>query len=409
MSESLSKHQRPWLTAGLFLALMTYAVGLTAFGPVVGPLAEDLGVSEGAAGALAAWMSSGFLLGTFLCGPLAGKSGLKRPAILGVFLLAGGFALVGWSPSYSWAAAGMALFGLGGALCEITTNAATADLYPEKHATALNLLHVSFGAAALLGPRLAGYFVVSGSGWRTIYLLAAGLALLPLPFYLRFPFPAHDSSSVGQKSAPRPLWRESLFWTVVLAIFFYVGAELSLNNWSVLFLERERGWETMPASVAVSNFWLAMTVGRILTSFLVHRVQPEKLLIGLCLGGLLCTVTFVYWPDGKVFANLLLLGCGFFFSGIFATLLSTGVSAFPRQSAALSSAVMAAAGLAILLLAPAVGYLADRVGIGAAMGLPVLYLGFLSGCVAWLVGSGRSRHQGDGKKALGTLPGGFPG
>ncbi len=165
----------------------------------------------------------------------------------------------------------------------------------------------------------------------------------------------------------------------------------------------------MPASVAVSNFWLAMTVGRILASFLAHRVQPEKLLIGLCLGGFLCTAAFVYWPEGKVLANLLLLGCGFFFSGIFATLLSTGVSAFPRQSAALSSAVMAAAGLAILLLAPAVGYLADRVGIGIAMGLPVLYLGLLSGCVAWLIGAGRPRYRRPGGRALEPLQSGFPG
>ena len=61
--------RRKALTAGIFLGLMTYAIGLTIFGPALGPLAKDLAVSEAAAGALVSWMSIGFLAATFASGP----------------------------------------------------------------------------------------------------------------------------------------------------------------------------------------------------------------------------------------------------------------------------------------------------------------------------------------------------
>jgi len=339
---------------------MSYAVGLTVFGPAVSLIAESLGASEAAVGALYIWLSAGFLCATAFCWKLSAGGRLKPFAVAGSLGLAGGLYLVSTASSYPMAAAGMALFGIGGAFTEIAGNAAIVDLHPDRRTTALNFYHLMFGVAALAGPRLSGLLIAEGSGWRTAYLMAAIAALLPLPLLAGLPFPAAvPGRPEATGSAPRRLWRNPFVITVAAGIFFYVGAEISTSNWAALYLSRERGLEPLTGAEAVSNFWLSLTVGRAGIVYLATRFSPVRLLLGMSLLSLLCSLAFVLLPEGAETAVVLQ---GFCLSGVFATFFAIAVNRYPEASAEVSAILTAGAGLGILLLSPAIGYANEWAG-----------------------------------------------
>ncbi len=412
------------LSVGLFCAMWAYALGLTVFGPAVARMAADLGVSEAATGALSFWMSVGFLGATAVGWWIAHRIDLRLFAVLGAAGLAAGLVLVSRGANYLEVALGIGLFGIGGALSEIAGNATIANLYPENRAMALNVYHLMFGSAALAGPRFSGLLVSNGTGWRTVYLCVAAVALLPLPVFglLRFPGsvpdPAeHPADDPADRPADRPkaggpaadatpagdapVWRSPIIVVVALGIFFYVGSEIGTNNWAALFLQRTRGYDEMRAAGAVSDFWLALTAGRLFVIYLATRIPAEKLLLAMTIGAAAGSVLLVLVPGG---AALWMMVLGGSFSGVFATLFAIGVNRFPSRSAAVSTVLTAAAGLGILLLAPSIGYANEWLGYRLGFALTSVYALALCGCSLWLAVRAGATSRADGNPAALSSP-----
>lgn len=375
--------KRHMLAAGLCLGVAAYAMGLTIFGPAVTAMAAGFGTDEAAVGTLFMWMAAGFLLSTAAGWALSGRIGLKWFAAPGISVLAIGLIMVGTGGTYPTAAAGMALYGVGGAFLQIATNAGMADLYPRRQAFALNVLHSSFGISALLGPRFSGYWIASGHEWKEVYIMAGVAAFLPLPFYLLLRFPDHSRGTgrqnVGQVSDRlHSPWTDPVVVLTALAIFFYVGAEVATNNWSVRFLEASRSFDSITAAAALSNFWLALTIGRLAVIGLAARISPERLLLLLATSSVLSGMLLLLGPDSLAGTAMVALGASY--SGIFATLFAVATTRMPGAAAPVSAMLTFAAGVGILVLTPAVGYVARWVGHPAGFGLTVVYLGALLGC-----------------------------
>ncbi len=358
---------------------MSYALGITVFGPAVAVMARDLHVSETAAGALSFWMSLGFL-GTTLFGWVRPSAfSLKALAALGATGIFSGLLAVSFGSGYVWAAAGMVLFGIGGACTQIAGNASVSDLFPNRRALALNIYHTGFGIAALAGPRFSGLLIADGAGWRTVYLYAAIAALIPLPAFLMSRFPGSPGATPADDTGAVSLvtWRDPVLLAAATGIFFYVGAEIGTNNWLALYLQRERGFGPFEAAVAVSDFWLALTAGRLAVIFATTRVAPVRLLLVLVTCALAASGLLLMAPAGT---RLWVVSLGAAFSGIFATLFAIAVSRFPARSAEMSALLSAAAGLGILLLAPSIGFVSGWFGFQRGYSLTLVYTAALFVC-----------------------------
>lgn len=393
--------RRVLLAGSVDLALLSYAAGLTLLGPLVAPMAAELGVSEAKIGALPAWISVGFLAVIFFVGPWADRVGLKPPSLLGQLLMAAGLGTTAAAPDYAVAGFGMAVFGAGGALCDVIANATVADLYPRRRTTALNVAHVFFGLGAVLGPRLAGHLAAgSEDGWRTAFSVVALIGVAVVPLYLALPFPrAQPYARVGSEIAPpagnrRALMRGGVLPALILAMFFYIGAETGVSVWGVLFLERAHGWSKVEAAAAISNFWLMITGARIVVSALSLRVRPEPLLIGLAAGASVMLGLFAFVAEGEVALMVTLLGAGAFVSGIFATIFAEAANLVPHRSASVSGFLMASAGVALMTLVPAVGWLAGHVGIARAFLLEPGFMVLSLLCVILAVFRARALRRG---------------
>lgn len=159
-----------------------------------------------------------------------------------------------------------------------------------------------------------------------------------------------------------------------VAIFVYVGAEVSIGSFLVNFLGQPEiaGLPEATAAGFVSYYWGGAMVGRFIGSALLQRVNPGKLLgiFALIASGLVFTTAFttgstVMWT---------ILSVGLFNSIMFPTIFTLGIDGLGKLTSQGSSLlIMAIVGGAIIPLGQ--GALADTIGIQTAFILPaVCYL-----------------------------------
>ena len=163
----------------------------------------------------------------------------------------------------------------------------------------------------------------------------------------------------------------------VMAIFFYVGAEVAIGSVLVNYLSMPHigeGMSEQDATWYVSAYWSGALIGRLIGSWLLAKFDPRKLLavFALIVAALL-VVTMT--TDGDV-AKWSVVSIGLFNSIMFPTIFALGIERMgPMTGKASSLLIMAIVGGAIIPLA--MGWLADRFGLQHAFLLPLLCYGFI--------------------------------
>src|SRR3546814_3226781 len=111
----------------------------------------------------------------------------------------------------------------------------------------------------------------------------------------------------------------------VMAIFFYVGAEVSIGSVLVNYLSMPhigQGLTEQQATTSVSMYWGGALVGRLVGSALLARFDPRRLL-GLFALVAMALLLATMLTDGAV-AQCSVVSIGLFNSIMFPTLLPTG-------------------------------------------------------------------------------------
>jgi FHS family L-fucose permease-like MFS transporter len=204
-----------------------------------------------------------------------------------------------------------------------------------------------------------------------LLLLAAGVWLFRMP-----PLTESTEQADATHHTLIDALRHSHVLFGVLAIFFYVGAEVSIGSFLVNYLSLpEIGhMSEQDASHYVSLYWGGAMVGRLAGSALLVWINPRKLLAAFAaIAGLLVLTTML--THGQP-AMVSVIAIGLFNSIMFPTIFSLGIERMgPLTGKASSLLIMAIVGGALLPLAQ--GVLADHLGIQHAFVLPMLCYGYI--------------------------------
>jgi FHS family L-fucose permease-like MFS transporter len=162
----------------------------------------------------------------------------------------------------------------------------------------------------------------------------------------------------------------------VIAIFCYVGAEVSIGSFMINYISMpDIGHiSEQQASHYVSFYWGGAMIGRLLGSFLLAWLNPRKLLafFAVVAGALLLTSMLTH---GNV-AMVSVIAIGLFNSIMFPTIFALGIERMgPMTDKASSLLIMAIVGGALVPLAQ--GALADRIGLQSSFVLPLLCYGYI--------------------------------
>src|SRR6185369_15116747 len=262
-------------------------------------------------------------------GPIIDRIGTKVALLVGSVCVIGsmiGFALI--VTRVQAAAALILIFGcslvlgFGANAIVASGHALVAEVAATRRNSVLNLLDICFGLGLASLPLVVQALQKQG-GLELIFwsLGALTVVLLILIVTSRFPAPAQShSSGIGEAVS---LFANPSFLLLALALFMYVGAEVSVGKWVVTFMERDpsilasqgvaaqhletmspdglvRFFEADPIGVGIARYALrtlslfatALLIGRLVSSLLLGVVRVNGVLL-MTAGSLLTTISLI--------------------------------------------------------------------------------------------------------------------
>jgi FHS family L-fucose permease-like MFS transporter len=247
----------------------------------------------------------------------------------------------------------------GGALILAGASSLTADQVAKLDAAG-QAVHRAHEAATVQGPYLA---------------LAAALAILAVLFALaRLPRIDHAQGDTTTAEGSVLGYRHLVLGAV--AIFLYVGGEVSIGSFLVNFLGEARvaGMPAAQAAGYVSVYWGGALIGRF-TGFGVMRVvSPGKALAFNALAAIVLVLAAIF-GEGRA-AMWAILAVGLCNSIMFPTIFSMALHGLGRHTGQGSGILcMAIVGGAIVPFVQ--GMLADRIGVQPSFFVPAVCYGFI--------------------------------
>jgi len=225
---------------------------------------------------------------------------------------------------------------------------------------------------AMTPDALQAYRLHEAATVKTPYV-GLGIALVVLAIAIasfKLPKIEHAQHKVGEK-VDDSIWNHPNLVFGAIAIFVYVGAEVSIGSFLVNYFSQPEigGFTERVAASFVAFYWGGAMVGRFIGSGLLQKVKTGQLLglCAICAAGLVATSMLT---SGH-FAMWSIIFVGFFNSIMFPSIFTLGVAELgPLTGDGSGIMIMAIVGGAIIPLAQ--GWIADRIGIHHAFFLPVI-------------------------------------
>jgi MFS transporter, FHS family, L-fucose permease len=328
--------------------------------------------------------------------------GYQRTMVVGLFTMGVGAVLfipAASAPSFPLFLTALIVLAAGITVLQVAANPYVSILGPSETASSrLNLTQAFNSLGTTIAPWFGGWLILreapavldiktlsdaqlhayriqQASTVKMPYIaIALGLAILGLAIAL-YHFPRIDTTREfrrpKQGEHAHTIWNYPHVILGAIAIFVYVGAEVSIGSFLVNYFNQPDigGLAVQAAANLVPFYWGGAMIGRFIGSAVLQRMRPGYLL-GLCALVALSLVVISMLTFGH-FAMWSILLVGLFNSIMFPTIFTLGIAELgPLTGKASGLLVAAIVGGAIIPLAE--GALADRIGIHHAFILPVL-------------------------------------
>jgi FHS family L-fucose permease-like MFS transporter len=327
----------------------------------------------------------------FVVSPFAGKLidkvGYQQGIVMGLLTTAAGCIL--FYPSASLHMYSLFLFAFfvlasGITILQVAANPYVAALGPETTAASrLNLAQAANSLGTTVGPIIGaalilGAVAADASAVQGPYLMIAGLLVAAaLVFrFIKLPVLAHVEAT-GEESDGN-IWEHRSLVLGALAIFLYVGGEVSIGSFLVNYFSETSiaGMSTADAGEMVAYYWGAAMIGRLVGAALMNYIAATKYLAVNALIAIIMIIVSMN-STGDV-AMWSILAVGFFNSIMFPTIFTLAVKGLGSMTSKGSGLVcQAIVGGALIPLVQ--GVAADSIGIQLSFIVPMLcyiYIGW---------------------------------
>lgn len=318
----------------------------------------------------------GYLVGTAFLGRIVDRLGPTHTVRAGVGIVA--ISLVCYAVAPVWVAAIAAAVALGGGagMVDASVNAEIA-LHGDQRT--MNLLHGFWGAGATLGPLAVTAVIGQGGSWRIVYggLAAVQVMILIVVSTTRAPGSGHaaDQTEPTRRYAPLAERPNLVLGATLFYFAVYVGAEVSIGQWTYSVLTETRGVGETEAGLAVAAYWGGLTAGRFALAWIGDRLHPLALLRWSGAIALVAALGLVV-DSAVAFVALPVLGA--MFAGMFpALVLMTSSWLKPDQVTRAVGWQLAASSAGAIVAAAILGRVAAWSGLGATIPAIVILVALL--------------------------------
>ncbi|MBM6595165.1 MFS transporter [Microvirga pudoricolor] len=307
------------------------------------------------------------ILASSLAPKLAARRGLKAVLLVGLVadlasmaVLAASALMTGTAIAFPIICLATAALGFGFGATVTALNSLSEAFFPERPDRAVLTVNALLGVGTALAPLFVAVLSGLGLWWALPVLMVLCLGLI-LVLLVRQPLQAGvpgETRSTSQTKEHLP----GRFWLYGGAVLLYGILETISGNWGTLYLSQERGVPVHEASYALTAFWVAVTLGRVIVAGLASHVSPRVIyqalpvLLALAFGA--AASAHSGW-SGILAFGLLGLAC----SALLPLSLSFAGSEFPRLTATTAGGLLALYQIGYGIAAFGVGPLQEMAGV----------------------------------------------
>jgi FHS family L-fucose permease-like MFS transporter len=335
-------------------------------------------------------------------GKLIEKFGYKASMVAGLFTMAAGaflFIPAASVPAFALFLSALIVLAAGMTILQVSANPYVAVLGPAKTASSrLNLAQALNSLGTTIAPFLGGLLILSGApptpeavrampdAQRAIFrlheassvklpYLGLGLCLAALAVAIwLFKLPAFNSAgdqSHDVSGSEKSIWKHTRLVLGAIAIFVYVGAEVSIGSFLINYLSQPEigGMTVKAAAFYVSLYWGGAMAGRFIGAWLLQKVRTGTLLgLAALMAFLLVVATMLSFGSVAVWT---IVAIGFFNSIMFPSIFTLSIDGLGPLTGK-GSGLLVAAIVGGAIIPELQGIVADRIGIHHAFFLPAL-------------------------------------
>ncbi len=314
------------------------------------------------------------------------KTGYKTGVLAGLFAFAVGvflFIPAANTHLYIFFLAALFIIASGLTFLETAANPYATILGPVETATQrLNLAQSFNGLAAFIAPLLGRVFILSdkskediaamsdnvrqafveneAAAVKTPFLILGGVLVAIAVIFTLVKLPEIKSTDeVKPKGNFFDALKHGHLRMAVIAQFFYVGAQVCVGSFFIVFASHTAAISDKEAATYLSIYGLLFMLGRFVGTWLMKYIKDHKLLAIYALANIALILVAIL--GSGIITIYALIGVGFFMSIMFPTIFALGLTGLgPDTKAGSSLIIMAIVGGAIL--PPVLGYISDITG-----------------------------------------------
>jgi len=389
-----------YMVSIVFLTFFVMSVLTNILGPLVPDIISSFKVSLEAAALLPFSFFIAYGVMSIPAGFLVERFGEKPVMIVAFLAGTAGSLSFAFHPSYHVAIVSLFVMGSGMATLQTAINPLLRVAGGEEH-FAFNsaFAQLIFGVGSFISPYLYSYLVLNldkpqATGnpllttlakitpfnlpWASMYWIFALLTVLMMLVlaFSRFPqVELTEDEQAGSWAMYGSLFRKPVVWAFFFAVFAYVGSEQGTADWISKFLSTYYGFDPhTTGAAAVSWFWGLLTAGCFIGMGLLKLFDSRYVLIGTCIGALLCLTAALFGPANV--SHFAFPAIGLFASVMWPILVSLALNSVSEHHGSfagiLSTGIMGGAVVPVII-----GRIGDHAGLRA--GTAFLYVTF--GCV----------------------------
>jgi MFS family permease len=341
---------------------------------------DRLALSDGELGLALAFLPIGAIIAMPLAGALAARAGSRRATRAAFALACATIGVVAFAPSLAAFAALAFALGVGMGSLDVSMNVHGVTVERRYGRPILSSFHAAFSLGGLAGAGLGALVAGAGVDVRVHLAVAAALCgTVGLVWSRRFLPASADAAAAQDPVFVRPPRR---LWALGALAFACLLIEGGAADWSGVYIKDELGTGPGVAALGFTAFSVTMTLGRIFGDRLVTRFGSARL---VRIGGLVAAVGFgsALVLSGPVAAlvGFACLGAGM--SSVIPIVFRAAGQAPGIASGVALSAVSSMGYLGFVAGPPAIGGIAELIGLPAALGVLVA----LAAAVAALAGT----------------------
>ncbi|MDH5414258.1 MAG: MFS transporter [Flavobacteriaceae bacterium] len=332
-------------------------------GVSTGYIQKDFELSDSLAQFIPSMVFVWFFFFSIPAGILQDNIGKKKMMNIGILITLIGLLIPFISYSFIMVLVAFVFIGIGNTIVQVAANPLLQEVTTkEKLSSFLSLSQFIKAITSLLGPVIATYMAVKYGDWRFVFLVYAIVSVISVLWL--------SSTSITEtiKSESRAtfkscfsLLKNKFVLSVVIAIFFIVGADVGMNSNIQGFLMKLHGLSLENASFGISIYFTALMISRFVGAILLQFLKPSFFLLSTTFLALAGTV-LLFFSTSELIAYIAIFIVGLGAGNLFPLVFSIAINKMPERANEISGLlIMAIVGGAII--PPIMGLVGSEVGV----------------------------------------------